>query len=73
MKINLSFNVDVAARKRINTILDGFKHFYVSFSGGKDSGVLLSLIIDESRKRNRLPVDVLIIDFLLGITNQGHR
>ncbi|MCP3697082.1 MAG: DUF3440 domain-containing protein [Aliivibrio sp.] len=62
MKINLTFNVDVAARQRINTILDEFKHFYVSFSGGKDSGVLLNLIIDESRKRNRLPVDVLIID-----------
>lgn len=62
MKINLDFNVDVAARQRINIILDGFEYFYVSFSGGKDSGVLLNLVIEESRKRNRLPVDVLIID-----------
>lgn len=62
MKINLDFNVDVAARQRINIILDGFEYFYVSFSGGKDSGVLLNLVIEEARKRNRLPVDLLIID-----------
>ncbi|WP_407921268.1 phosphoadenosine phosphosulfate reductase family protein [Aliivibrio salmonicida] len=62
MKIGLEYDVNTAARQRINVILDGFEHFYVSFSGGKDSGVLLNLVIEESRKRNRLPVDVLIID-----------
>ncbi|MGD1448217.1 DUF3440 domain-containing protein [Vibrio harveyi] len=62
MKRELCFDVEFAARQRINVILDSFKKFYVSFSGGKDSGVLLNLTIEEARKRNRLPVDVLIID-----------
>lgn len=52
-----------AARKRIQFLLENFPHFYVSFSGGKDSGVLLNLAIEEAEKVGRLPVDVLIIDF----------
>jgi len=43
-------------------LFDEFSNFYVSFSGGKDSGVLLNLVIEEAKKRHRLPVDVLIID-----------
>lgn len=35
---------------RIRYILDNFKKVYVSFSGGKDSGVMLNLVIDELRK-----------------------
>lgn len=61
-KIYTDVDVYTAAKQRINTILDNFESFYVSFSGGKDSGVLLNLVIEEARKRNRLPIDVLIID-----------
>ena len=62
-KIQQEYNVLEGARRRILYLLDNFSHFYVSFSGGKDSGVLLNLAIQESRKRGRLPVDVLIVDF----------
>ncbi|MFA0279722.1 phosphoadenosine phosphosulfate reductase family protein, partial [Vibrio sp. 10N.222.55.F8] len=62
-KIQLDYNVLEGARQRILYLLDNFSHFYVSFSGGKDSGVLLNLTIQESKKRGRLPVDVLIVDF----------
>lgn len=36
-------NVYEAAIKRIETIFENFEYVYVSFSGGKDSGVLLEL------------------------------
>lgn len=62
-KIKLDGNVLDAAKLRIAYLYDQFAHLYVSFSGGKDSGVLLNLTIDEARKRGRLPVDVLIVDF----------
>ncbi|MEC4726258.1 DUF3440 domain-containing protein [Shewanella sp. D64] len=62
MKNRLNLDVNIAARKRIQLILDFFPHFYISFSGGKDSGVLLNLAIEEARLRDRLPIDVLIID-----------
>jgi len=62
-KVELEENVLEAAKKRIAYIFNHFKYFYVSFSGGKDSGVLLNLVIQEAEKRNRLPVDVLIVDF----------
>lgn len=43
-------NVYEAATERIKTIFDEFDNIYVSFSGGKDSGVLLNLCIDYIRK-----------------------
>ena len=48
---------------RIRYILDNFKKVYVSFSGGKDSGVMLNLVIDELRKNypNR-KVGIMILD-----------
>ncbi|MCG9780686.1 DUF3440 domain-containing protein [Photobacterium damselae] len=62
MKKYLLKDVNCSARERIKIILNNFPHFYVSFSGGKDSGVLINLVIEEARKCNRLPIDVLIID-----------
>ncbi|SON51958.1 DUF3440 domain-containing protein [Vibrio tapetis] len=62
-KVTLDYNVLEGAKRRISYIFDHFNHFYVSFSGGKDSGVLLNLAIEEAAKKNRLPVDVLIVDF----------
>lgn len=48
---------------RIRYILDNFKRVYVSFSGGKDSGVMLNLVIDELRKNypNR-KVGLMVLD-----------
>lgn len=54
-------NVLEASRKRISKIFDDFERIYVSFSGGKDSTVMLHLVLDEAIKRNR-KVGVLLID-----------
>lgn len=43
-------NVFEAATERLKTVFEEFDNVYVSFSGGKDSGVLLNLVIDFSRK-----------------------
>ena len=43
-------NVYDAAQERLAFIFDNFERIYVSFSGGKDSGVLLNLVIDYVRK-----------------------
>jgi len=39
-----------AAQNRLNFVFQNFERVYVSFSGGKDSGVLLNLVIDYVRK-----------------------
>ena len=44
-------NVYEAACKRMEFIFDEFENIVVSFSGGKDSGVVLNMAIDEARKR----------------------
>jgi len=46
-------NVYEAACKRMEFIFDEFENIVVSFSGGKDSGVVLNMAIDEARKRGR--------------------
>jgi predicted phosphoadenosine phosphosulfate sulfurtransferase len=50
-----------AAQERVSKTFDTFEKVYVSFSGGKDSSVLLHLVMAEAIKRNRI-VGVLIID-----------
>jgi len=45
-------NVYEAANKRIDFIFNEFDNIYVSFSGGKDSGILLNLCIDYIRNNN---------------------
>jgi predicted phosphoadenosine phosphosulfate sulfurtransferase len=42
-------NVHEATLKRLDRVLADFDNVYVSFSGGKDSGVLLNLCIDHLR------------------------
>lgn len=47
----LGINVLTAAQQRIEYVFDNFTNIYLSFSGGKDSGVMLHLVADEARKR----------------------
>lgn len=61
MKIYRDQNVLDAARERICYAFDSFERLYVSFSGGKDSSVMLHLVMQEARARGRV-VGVLIID-----------
>ena len=39
-----------ALRKRFAFLFQEFKSIYISFSGGKDSGVLLNLLLDYRNK-----------------------
>lgn len=54
-------DVLTAARNRIRYSFDHFEKLYVSFSAGKDSSVMLHLVMDEAIKRKR-KVGVLLID-----------
>ncbi|WP_134088260.1 phosphoadenosine phosphosulfate reductase [Olivibacter sp. XZL3] len=51
-----------ATLNRLEFIFGNFSKVYVSFSGGKDSGLMLNLAIETARRHNRLPLDVLIVD-----------
>lgn len=60
-KRTLGIDVLTAARERIAAVFDDFPRIYVSFSGGKDSGVMLHLVMDEAIRRNR-KVGMLFVD-----------
>lgn len=60
-KIYTDKDVYTATTERISYIFDEFDKIVISFSGGKDSGVVLNMAIDEARKRNR-KIDVMFID-----------
>lgn len=60
-KRGLGQNVLAAAEERIAWTFDHYPKVYVSFSGGKDSTVMLHLVMGEARKRNRR-VGVLFVD-----------
>ncbi len=57
----LPYSVLEAAKIRINKALDTIPHPYVSLSGGKDSTVMLHLVMEEAIRRNRR-IGVLIVD-----------
>lgn len=61
IKRYLDKDVLAAARERIAYTFDHFENVYVSFSAGKDSSVMLHLVMDEAIRRNRT-VGVLLID-----------
>lgn len=60
-KIPLGINVLEAAQKRIAWTFDRFDRIYLSFSGGKDSTVMLHLVMAEAKRRERR-VGVLFVD-----------
>lgn len=49
-RVYLGRNVWDETQGRLKFIFDNFEKVYISFSGGKDSGVLLNLVIDYVRK-----------------------
>lgn len=57
----LGYNVLDAARKRIAETFNTFERIYLSFSAGKDSTVMLHLVLEEAKKRNR-KIGILFID-----------
>jgi predicted phosphoadenosine phosphosulfate sulfurtransferase len=58
----IGVNVRQAAAGRIAWVFDTFPRVYTSFSGGKDSTVMLHLVMEEAKRRGR-KVGVLYIDF----------
>ena len=61
MKKGIGMNVYEATKQRISWTFDNFEKVYVSFSGGKDSTVMLHMVMQEAIKRNRI-VGVILID-----------
>ena len=57
----LGINVYTACRQRIEWVFDNIPRIYVSFSGGKDSTVMLHMVMAEAIKR-RKTVGVLFVD-----------
>ena len=64
MKIyNENLNVYDASLDRIDYIFKNFNRIYISFSGGKDSGVMLNLVLDYMRKNNiKEKVGLMVLD-----------
>lgn len=58
-----SKNVYDAANERLKFIFENFERIYLSFSGGKDSGVMLNMTIDYMRKHGiTQKIGVMILD-----------
>ena len=49
----LGIDVYSAAKERISLTFDMLNKFYVAFSGGKDSTVMLHMVMNEAIKRNK--------------------
>lgn len=60
-KRSIGIDVLTASRQRISKVFDDFPRIYLSFSGGKDSAVMMHLVMDEAIKRNR-KIGVLFVD-----------
>jgi predicted phosphoadenosine phosphosulfate sulfurtransferase len=61
-KRGLNMSVLEAAQQRIEYTFDNFERVYISFSAGKDSTLMLHLVMDEAIKRNR-KIGCLFIDW----------
>lgn len=56
-------NVYDATQERLDFIFENFERIYISFSGGKDSGVLLNLVMDYMTKHNiKRKIGVQVLD-----------
>lgn len=51
-RVYQDINVYDATQERLKYIFDRFERIYLSFSGGKDSGVMLNVVLDYMRKHN---------------------
>lgn len=60
-KRRLGMDVLTAAQERVAWTFDNFDRVYVSFSAGKDSTVMLHLVMAEAKRRDR-KVAVLLVD-----------
>lgn len=60
-KHGLGIDVYSATTDRITWVFDTFSRIYVSFSGGKDSTLMLHMVMDEAIKQGR-KVGVLFVD-----------
>ena len=63
MQLKLYKNVDVLteAKNRISFVFDSCERIYLSFSAGKDSTVMLHLVMEEAKKRNQ-KIGLLLVD-----------
>jgi predicted phosphoadenosine phosphosulfate sulfurtransferase len=62
-KYNNNLNVYDASVERVEFIFKNFERIYLSFSGGKDSGVMLNLVIDYMKANNITDkIGVMIMD-----------
>lgn len=61
LKNPIGITVLDAARQRIKFAFDNFERVYLSFSAGKDSTVMLHLVVEEARERG-VKVGVLLVD-----------
>ena len=61
LKKPLGINVVEAAEQRIAWTFDKFDRIYLSFSAGKDSTVMLHMVMAEAIKRNR-KIGILLVD-----------
>ena len=62
MKIYSNKTVLEAAKERIKFLFEDFENVVVSYSGGKDSTVILGLCLEVARELNRLPLKVMFLD-----------
>jgi predicted phosphoadenosine phosphosulfate sulfurtransferase len=61
-KQHVASDVVQMARERTRHCYDVFDRVAVSFSGGKDSTVILNLALEVARERRRLPLDAVFFD-----------
>lgn len=62
-KYNPTQNVYEASLERIDYVFKNFERIYLSFSGGKDSGVMLNLVLDYMKSNNITEkIGIMILD-----------
>ena len=52
IRVYKDIDVYTATNERIDFIFNNFERVYLSFSGGKDSGIMLNMVIDYMRRNN---------------------